>query len=538
MNTEMITRAAMAISGNVIAATILKATIAMLVAALLLRVLRRAPASLRHSVVAATFGVILFLPLASMFLPERPVTVKRLHAAPVTVAKTSSAPSVHVAQAPRRNINIVAVAEGVYLAGAGFFLLSLLTGIVRLHRIAARAKVSVAATRLAGIQVAISSELSVPVTFQSPTAMILLPAASASWSEEEIARAVRHELEHISRGDWVTQIVCRLACAIYWPHPFAWTLWRRLRLEAERACDDAVVLTRGEAVPYAEQLVSLARSLGSVPALAMATPSSLGVRVEAILDRNLRRNPLTRASAFAVVIAAVTCLVFVAPVKLMSAVADNEQRYKSEDESGELEVALMHAAEIGDVQIIQRYLNLGAKANAAIHGDGSPLIAAARKGHIEAMQTLIAAGADVNLAVPGDGNALTEAAENGQLEAVRMLIDRGADIDRGVPGDGNALIMAAGAGQVDVVRYLLDRGASIEKVVPGDENALIHASETGAADVVRLLIERHANLNARVWSDAGDGDKTSGEWRTPLGMARRNQHADVVNLLLAAGARE
>jgi beta-lactamase regulating signal transducer with metallopeptidase domain len=538
MNTEMITRAAMAISGNVLATTILKATLAMIVATLLLRALRRAPASLRHSVVAATFGVILFLPLASMFIPERPVTFNASRAKRAPVQKPTSATVVHVAQTTRSNISFAAMAERVYLAGAAFFVLSLLGGIVRLHRIAGRAKLSVPATKLAGIQVAISSEIGVPVTFQSPRPIILLPASSAAWSEEELSRVLRHELEHISRGDWVTQIVCRLACAIYWPHPFAWALWRRLRLEAERACDDAVVLTRGEAEPYAEQLVSLARSLGSVPALAMATPSSLGVRIEAILDGSLRRSPLTRAGSLAVVIAAVTCMVFVAPVKLMSAGAADEQRYKTEEDAGDLEVALMHAADIGDVQIIRRYLDLGAKANAAISGDGSPLIAASRKGHVEAMQALIAAGADVNLGVPGDGNALTEAARRGQLEAVRLLLDRGADIDRGIPGDGNALIMAAGAGQVDVVRYLLDRGASIEKVVPGDENALIHASETGAAEVVRLLIDRHANPNARVWSESGDGDRVSGEWRTPLSMARRNQHADVVSLLLAAGAKE
>ena len=87
----------------------------------------------------------------------------------------------------------------------------------------------------------------------------------------------------------------RVAIAFYWPHPLVWPLWQRLRLEAERACDDAVIRGESAAEAYAEQLVALARRLvghGEVPALAMATRSHLGLRVEAILDRGLRRGRL------------------------------------------------------------------------------------------------------------------------------------------------------------------------------------------------------------------------------------------------------
>jgi hypothetical protein len=52
-----------------------------------------------------------------------------------------------------------------------------------------------------------------------------------------------------------------------------------------------------------------------------------------------------------------------------------------------------------------------------------------------------------------------------------------------------------------------------------------------------LLIERGANVNARVFADRS-GDRGEGEWRTPIGMARRGGHAAVVNALRAAGARE
>ena len=101
-------------------------------------------------------------------------------------------------------------------------------------------------------------------------------------------------------------------------------------------------------------------------------------------------------------------------------------------------------------------------------------------------------------------------------------------------GDGNPLIAAAARGRLEIVDLLLKRGARIEDVVPGDENALIQASGSGHLDVVKLLVSRGANVNARVWADGYRGS----EWRTPLNMAIRSRHVDVVNFLKSVGAVE
>ena len=335
------------------------------------------------------------------------------------------------------------------------------------------------------------------------------PPRRRSGRSRSCAARIRHELEHVARGDWATHIVSRVALALYWPHPIAWRLWRRLRLEAERACDDAVIRSQGQPEPYAEQLVSLARRLrgrGAVPALSMATRSNLGLRVESILDGGRRRAPRTRLASLAVAAASVACLWAVAPFQVIGAAipAPADSTVTGDDDDDDpLDEALLEAAAKGDLGKMQALLDRGARANAVIPGDGSPLIAAASRGQVTAMEILIGAGADVNRGVHGDGNPLTMAAKGGHLDAVRLLLDRGADIDLGVPGDGNALIMAAGAGQVEVVRFLLDHGASIEKVVPGDENPLIHASEGGQPAAVRLLLDRGANVNARVWAEGG-----------------------------------
>jgi uncharacterized protein (TIGR03435 family) len=78
-----------------------------------------------------------------------------------------------------------------------------------------------------------------------------------------------------------------------------WVAWRQLSLEAERACDDAV-LCRSDATAYADQLVALAQRLSRAshqPQLAMASRHDLAARVVAVLDS---RQPRGRAGVWCV----------------------------------------------------------------------------------------------------------------------------------------------------------------------------------------------------------------------------------------------
>ena len=70
---------------------------------------------------------------------------------------------------------------------------------------------------------------------------IVLPRESQTWDAGDLHRAIVHELEHVRRADWATQCLARMVCAAYWFHPLVWMTWRRLCLEAERSCDDAVL---------------------------------------------------------------------------------------------------------------------------------------------------------------------------------------------------------------------------------------------------------------------------------------------------------
>jgi hypothetical protein len=105
-------------------------------------------------------------------------------------------------------------------------------------------------------------------------------------------------------------VASELLRAAYWFNPLVWIACRRLRLESEQACDDAVLGLGVEGPEYATHLLDLARAFKqsrttAFPAPAMARPSSLERRVRAMLNTHLVRTPLTRAAGFAIAIALV-----------------------------------------------------------------------------------------------------------------------------------------------------------------------------------------------------------------------------------------
>ncbi|MEM8933275.1 MAG: ankyrin repeat domain-containing protein, partial [Acidobacteriota bacterium] len=196
---------------------------------------------------------------------------------------------------------------------------------------------------------------------------------------------------------------------------------------------------------------------------------------------------------------------------------------------------LIRAAAEGDTDIVILLLDAGADPNRAVRGDGNPMIAASHHGHREIIDLLIAAGATVDGAVEGDGNALLLAAAEGNADLVTALLDAGADPDAAVRGDGNALIRAAAEGHGDIVDLLILRGATVDRIVPGDENALIQAAGKGRLDTVDRLIRHGADVNLGVEVERYDGSR---EVRSPLSMARRGGHDEIVELLIRNGADE
>jgi beta-lactamase regulating signal transducer with metallopeptidase domain/biopolymer transport protein ExbD len=143
-----------------------------------------------------------------------------------------------------------------------------------------------------------SDRMAMPITWGAFRPVLLLPAEAADWPEERRRVVLLHELAHIKRWDWLTQMLAQVACALHWFNPLIWYAARRMKLEREQACDDLVLASGSKPSEYASELLQFANRLQSGPltalaAVPMARPSSLEGRLLAILDGKRRRNTLT-----------------------------------------------------------------------------------------------------------------------------------------------------------------------------------------------------------------------------------------------------
>jgi beta-lactamase regulating signal transducer with metallopeptidase domain len=525
--------AALLLSQTIELSLIAKATLILLAGLIVAQLTRTARASVRHLVIAGTFAALMALPLLIAAAPaltiDVPVTPSPGPAAAAVSNARAAQPEWVEAQAPpRRSWPAVSMSDalrGVWLTGTLLFLIPVAAVLWRLSMIrrtglptAWRRDELAQLARERGVmkpvEVVEHEAVPGPMTFGVFRPVIVLPPDAREWSDAELRRALTHELEHIQRGDWLMQILARVVAAFYWFHPMVWMAWRRLCLEAERSCDDAVVM-REERTDYAEQLVTLAQRMSATPVqplLGMANRSDLSTRVTAVLDDRLRRGRAGVALAAGTLAAAAVMVMTVAPVRAVvreEAVIDSgeEQRSRGDFRPGErraraLDQELYEAAMAGDLAGVREMVEAGANANAVIDGDGSPLIGAARSGNIQIAQ---------------------------------YLLDHGASANQPVEGDGSPLIVAAQRGRFDQVALLVKRGADVNLAVPGDENPLMGAAEGGHLDIVKFLVEQGADIHTRIFNERYDGGS---EWRTALSQARKNRHTHVVRYLESLGARE
>jgi len=287
---------------------------------------RRGRAAVRHALLAAALGVTLLLPIASVLVPPVRLAVPMAveNRAPAVEQSSSlfvpDPPDVHVISLPQSSrISVRNLLLAGWLGGSAIFLLPLVIGLwqIRLLRRSGfpwshGQELADAIAREAGVHrrvgVLLHEEAPGPMACGVVRPAIVLPQDAESWSADDLSRAFIHEIEHVRRYDSVSHFVARCACAAYWFHPLVWIAWRRLALEAERSCDDAV-LKHSDATAYADQLVGLAKRLCAAqrsPLVAMANRADLATRVRAVLDVRQRRG---QAGAFSLGMAAASALV-------------------------------------------------------------------------------------------------------------------------------------------------------------------------------------------------------------------------------------
>ena len=331
---------------------IVKATLICGVVFFLSRVCRHARASIRHLLFALAFSALVAIPGAGLVLPAVAVTVP---AAPTAQASrsqdmASAAPSSTAASpsgastaplsretAPIRSMTIVQVVTAIWLAGVALFLMPVVVGLWQLRRLHKSASpwtdgqllVQTVARSLGvhrRIDVMHHDAVTGPLTCGVLKPAIILPASAQHWEAASLRCALRHELEHVARWDFLTHCLSRIVCAAYWFHPLVWAAWRRLRLEAERACDDAV-LREEDGRDYASLLVAIAQREAAPkqqPLLAMAGRDDLAARVVAVLDDGRARGRVGRRRATGLIVTAAMAVAGIAPITVVRAMPQTQ----------------------------------------------------------------------------------------------------------------------------------------------------------------------------------------------------------------------
>jgi uncharacterized protein len=224
--------------------------------------------------------------------------------------------------------------------------------------------------------------------------------------------------------------------------------------------------------------------------------------------------------------------------KLLEAGADaNAARWDGE-------TALMLAARSGNAEAVQLLLSKGAKLDSTESRKGqNALMWAAAAGHPEVVDALLKAGANASSVSNGGFTPLVFAAQKGDAKSVLSLLGAGADVNYAVPGGQSVLQIAVIGKKNEVADVLLAKGANVNNSDTMGTAPLHVAAQAGSVELVKKLLAKGADPNARTLKIAPEGKgATTGPFRgppgqlTPLHLAARANHEDVMRLLMSAGA--
>jgi len=302
----------------------LKAAVGIGVVFALWQLSRRAPAQVRHALLASALLSALLMPVLAVLTSVIPIPVLPVMMPSPLIAAMGADAATPAGAALSNPLGTMLIVS-LYLAGVVAILLSQVNSFLRLRALklrlakpALRARFDLYRDAFPGhrrVRLREGPGVGTPMTWGFFRPVLVMPSCAACWSDQRIDEALIHELAHIRRGDWLVQRLAAVCCAVYWFLPPVWYMAGHLRMEAEHACDDVVVSRFGSRADYATHLVELARSQYPgmhFPAVAMATASPLGQRIQAILDSEKRRHAMHPRTL---------CAVFSLPLGLFVALA-------------------------------------------------------------------------------------------------------------------------------------------------------------------------------------------------------------------------
>jgi ankyrin repeat protein len=168
---------------------------------------------------------------------------------------------------------------------------------------------------------------------------------------------------------------------------------------------------------------------------------------------------------------------------------------------------------------------------------------AAAEGHSEVVDLLLKNGADPKAATNSGFNALVFAAQKGDKQSVSTLLAAGLDPNYALPNGTTVLQVAVLSKKGKAAAELLTAGANVNVADRGGVTPLHVAAQAGDLELVQNILAKKPAVDARTAkvppppARGGGGGffRVTGE-QTPLLLAAKANHPDVMRALVAAGA--
>ncbi|WP_291758177.1 ankyrin repeat domain-containing protein [Lysinibacillus sp. UBA5990] len=190
------------------------------------------------------------------------------------------------------------------------------------------------------------------------------------------------------------------------------------------------------------------------------------------------------------------------------------------------------AAEAGDRDTLQRFLQQGIDINARNKQKQTAILLAAMNDQLETVKFLIQEGADINLQDQICLNPFLYGCINGKLELVKIMLQANTDLERLTRFGGVGVHPASEKGFVEVVRELVTKTdinvnhTNICGWTPLIEAILLNDGGEKQQEIVRLLVGHGA-----------DTQLVDQYGVTPLAIAREKGFTAIEKILLEAGAK-
>jgi TonB family protein len=322
----------------------IKASVILGAAYILTFFLRRRAAAERHIVWAVAVLSASLLPAFSFVLPAwQPAFAARFASTlPAILSRTDAA--ARGSQSPRVMFQAISIETTagileratpvVWVGGALICLMFAARGFARRARMRSRsmamcdgriqavlAQVALQLGCRRAIRIEQSMDESMPMTWGIFRPRILLPRSAEYWPDSRLRAVLAHEIAHVQRMDWLTQMGAQVVCSMYWFNPLFWMAANRMHRESELASDDAVLRLGVDARDYATHLLDIARSFcksKTAWALAMARPSHLEKRFAALLTAKIKREAVSLRKSTLIAVTAIGVLVPLAAIQVSS----------------------------------------------------------------------------------------------------------------------------------------------------------------------------------------------------------------------------